>query len=121
MTSYHLIVKPILFRFSPDTAHRIASFGLKLIGDLPPAKWLARRLFSFEHPSLATLKFFAKRLRGRIPLVSVGGVSSAEDAYERLRAGASLIQLITSWIFEGPGLLKKINQGLVEEKVTADN
>lgn len=70
--------------------------------------------------SLATLKFFAARLQGRIPLVSVGGVSSAPEARERLAAGASLIQLITGWIFEGPGLLKKINQGLAEWKITAD-
>ncbi|MEK7208908.1 MAG: quinone-dependent dihydroorotate dehydrogenase [Patescibacteria group bacterium] len=64
--------------------------------------------------SLATLKFFAKRLNGQIPLVSVGGVFNAQDALERFRAGASLVQLITAWIFEGPGLLKKINRELVE-------
>jgi len=68
--------------------------------------------------ALATLKFFAEQLQGRIPLVSVGGISSAEDVRERFAAGASLVQLITGWIFEGPGLLKKINRELVERKIT---
>ena len=71
--------------------------------------------------SLAALKFFAARLNGQIPLVSVGGVFTAQDARERFRAGASLIQLITGWIFEGPGLLKKINRGLVEQKISLAN
>ena len=67
--------------------------------------------------SLAALKFFAARLNGRIPLISVGGVFTAQDALERFQAGASLIQLITGWIFEGPGLLKKINRGLAERGI----
>src|SRR3546814_2268865 len=47
-----------------------------------------------------------------LPLIGVGGIGSAEDAYERIRAGASLVQLYTALVYEGPGLVRRINQGL---------
>lgn len=49
----------------------------------------------------------------KLTIIGVGGVFSAEDAYEKIKLGASLVQLITGMIFEGPGVTKKINQGLV--------
>lgn len=49
-----------------------------------------------------------------LPLVGVGGIFSAADAYEKIKAGASLVQIYTGLIYEGPGLVKKINQGLVK-------
>jgi dihydroorotate dehydrogenase len=49
---------------------------------------------------------------GRIPLVGTGGIASADDAYVKIRAGASLIQLYTALIFEGPALVKQIKAGL---------
>ena len=48
----------------------------------------------------------------KVPVVGVGGISSAEDAYARIRAGASLIQLYTALIYEGPSLPRRINDGL---------
>jgi len=51
---------------------------------------------------------------GRTTLISVGGIDSAEEAYRRLKAGASLIQIYSSFIFQGPLLCKKINQGILE-------
>ena len=51
---------------------------------------------------------------GRLPLIGVGGVASAEDAYAKIRAGASLVQLYTALVFEGPGLLGRIKTGLGE-------
>ena len=53
------------------------------------------------------------RLSGRIPIVGVGGIFSAEDAYRRLRAGASLLQLYTALIYEGPSAPQAICDGLV--------
>ncbi|MEM1117785.1 MAG: dihydroorotate dehydrogenase (quinone), partial [Bacteroidota bacterium] len=47
------------------------------------------------------------------PLVGVGGVDSPEAAYARIRAGASLVQLYTGLVYEGPGLVKHINRGLL--------
>ena len=51
---------------------------------------------------------------GRIPVIGVGGIFSAEDAWEKICAGASLVQLYTGFIYEGPFVARKINQGLVE-------
>lgn len=50
---------------------------------------------------------------GALPIVGVGGVDSAESAYERIRAGASLVQLYTGLVYEGPGLVRRICGGLL--------
>jgi dihydroorotate dehydrogenase len=49
---------------------------------------------------------------GGIPLIGVGGIASADDAYVKIRAGASLLQLYTALIFEGPGLIRRLKAGL---------
>ena len=59
------------------------------------------------------MRFLFRESGGRLPLIGVGGISSAEDAYERIRSGASLVQVYTGLIFEGPYLPRTINQGLV--------
>ncbi len=64
--------------------------------------------------SFALLQALAGALFGRCLLISVGGVDSAEEAYRRLRAGASLVQLYTGLVFQGPGLFERIHRGLVE-------
>jgi dihydroorotate dehydrogenase len=51
---------------------------------------------------------------GRLPIIGVGGVFTAEDAWEKICAGASLIQLYTGFIYEGPSVARRINDGLVE-------
>jgi dihydroorotate dehydrogenase len=51
---------------------------------------------------------------GMLPLVSVGGIGDADEAYARIRAGASLIQLYTALVYEGPGLARRIGKGLAE-------
>ena len=55
---------------------------------------------------------FHKATGGTIPLIGAGGIASAEDAYARIRAGASLIQLYSALVYEGPGLAARINKGL---------
>lgn len=58
------------------------------------------------------LKDFRSASGGAIPLIGVGGIASAEDAYARIRAGASLVQLYSALVYEGPGLAARINRGL---------
>lgn len=58
------------------------------------------------------VRFVARRTD--VPVVGVGGVSSAEDAYEKIRAGASLVQLYTGLVYEGPSIARDINRGLLE-------
>lgn len=57
---------------------------------------------------------FRKATGGQLPLIGVGGISSAEDAYARIRAGASLVQIYSALVYEGPFLTRRINQGLVD-------
>lgn len=63
-------------------------------------------------PSTALLAEFHQTLGGRVPLIGVGGVFSAADAYAKIRAGASLVQLYTSLIYKGPALVADIVGGL---------
>ena len=51
--------------------------------------------------------------QGRLPIIGVGGIFTAEDAYEKIRAGASAVQILTGFIYEGPGAVKRINVGLL--------
>jgi dihydroorotate dehydrogenase len=53
-------------------------------------------------------------LRGRVPIIGVGGLFTADDAYERIRSGASLVQLYTGLIYEGPSVVPRIVRGLAE-------
>jgi dihydroorotate dehydrogenase len=53
-----------------------------------------------------------RRTSGRLPIVGVGGIFNAEDAYEKIKAGATAVQIYTGWIYEGPGAVKRINLGL---------
>jgi dihydroorotate dehydrogenase len=55
---------------------------------------------------------FRKSSGGAMPLIAAGGIATAEDAYARIRAGASLVQLYSALVFHGPGLAKRINAGL---------
>jgi dihydroorotate dehydrogenase len=65
-------------------------------------------------PSTELLGEMYRLTRGAIPLVGVGGVASAADAYAKIRAGASLVQLYTGIVFGGPGLIGEIKSGLSE-------
>ena len=58
------------------------------------------------------LSDFAKATGGALPLIGVGGIASAEDAYARIRAGASLVQIYSALVYEGPTLARRINCGL---------
>ncbi len=63
-------------------------------------------------PSTRVLEAFAAELSGRIPIIGVGGISSPEDAKRKLKAGATLVQLYTSFIFQGPPLVRRIAEEL---------
>jgi dihydroorotate dehydrogenase len=65
-------------------------------------------------PSTALLGEIYRLTQGKIPLVGVGGISSATDAYAKIRAGASLVQLYTALVFDGPALIGRIKRDLAE-------
>lgn len=65
--------------------------------------------------STEVIRFLAKNSKGRFPIIGVGGIHSAEDAIEKLEAGASLVQLYTGFIYEGPKLIHDINRKILEK------
>jgi dihydroorotate dehydrogenase len=62
--------------------------------------------------STALLAEMHRLTRGRLPLIGVGGIASAADAYAKIRAGASLVQLYSALVFAGPDLVSRIKSGL---------
>jgi dihydroorotate dehydrogenase len=62
--------------------------------------------------ALKALRDFRAASGGEIPLIGVGGISNADDAWERIRAGASLVQVYTAMVYEGPGIARRIAHGL---------
>ena len=123
--------KPILVKLSPDEADleaiALAAVDAGADGIIATNTTLDRAAVS-THPraaeqgglSGAPLRDKAqhacarlyKVLGGRAPIIGVGGISTAEDAYARIRAGASLIQVYTALVYEGPGLARRISRGL---------
>ncbi len=67
-----------------------------------------------KEKSRSFFKKIAKELFGKITLISVGGIDSSEEAYKRIKAGASLVQIYSSFIFKGPKVLQEINLGIIE-------
>ncbi|WNM18332.1 quinone-dependent dihydroorotate dehydrogenase [Flavobacterium capsici] len=65
--------------------------------------------------STEVIRFLAKKSNKSFPIIGVGGIHSAQDALEKIEAGASLVQLYTGFIYEGPKLVKEINKALLEK------
>ncbi|MFX0558135.1 quinone-dependent dihydroorotate dehydrogenase [Maribacter sp. CXY002] len=65
--------------------------------------------------STEVIRFLSKNSNKAFPIIGVGGIHSAEDALEKLEAGADLIQLWTGFVYEGPALVKKINKAILEK------
>lgn len=120
-----LKVAPDLGEGEPDQIIRVAiEHGVDaiIIGNTTVSRPPLRSRYALEQGGLsgAPLKALAlKALRefrsacgGEIPLIGVGGISTADDAWERIRAGASLVQLYTAMVYEGPGIASRIARGL---------
>ena len=67
------------------------------------------------HRSTEVIRFLSEKSQKAFPIIGVGGIHKPEDAIEKLNAGASLIQLYTGFVYEGPGVVKKINKALIGE------
>lgn len=125
--------KPILLKIAPDLSDaqlldiiEIVS-ETKIDGVIATNTTISRDGLTSEHKnetgglsgkplekrSTEVIKFLSEKSNKAFPIIGVGGIHSAEDALEKLAAGASLIQLYTGFIYEGPGLIKKINNALL--------
>jgi dihydroorotate dehydrogenase len=67
--------------------------------------------------STEVIRYLAEKSNNSFPIIGVGGIHSAEDAIEKLEAGASLVQIYTGFIYEGPGLMNQINKKILTAKI----
>ncbi len=129
--------KPILLKIAPDLTNEQLDdiieivFDTKLAGIVATNTTIERENLSTEkfkveaigagglsgkpltQKSTAIIKYLHDKSGGKIPIVAVGGIMNADDAIEKLNAGASLVQLYTGFIYEGPALIKEINQRIL--------
>lgn len=124
---------PLLFKVAPDldTVHIRDLSRVFLDGGLDgliATNTTIDRAMVLEHPRAAesgglsgrplfqksneVLRAFASHLGGSIPIIGVGGISSVEDGREKIRAGAALIQIYTSFIYQGPKLVRALGRDL---------
>ena len=124
---------PLLVKLSPDLPEPAASDALKLVREFDLDGVVATNTTTERPDTLASPTRAAAgglsgaplearatgmvRLAARhvdVPVIGVGGVATAEDAYRKLRAGASLVQLYTALVYRGPSVARSINRGLLE-------
>jgi dihydroorotate dehydrogenase len=124
---------PLLVKLSPDLAAPAIEEALAVVDDLDLAGVVATNTTVERPPGLrnpnqaergglsgkpieeratGTIKFIAERTD--VPVVGVGGITDAEGAYRKIRAGASVVQLYTGLVYEGPSLARDINRGLLD-------
>ena len=123
---------PLLVKLSPDLPGPAVEDALSIVREFDLDGVVATNTSTDRPPSLASpnraeegglsgepiearatemVRFVAERVD--VPVVGVGGVASAEGAYRKIRAGASLVQLYTALVYEGPSLAREINRGLL--------
>jgi dihydroorotate dehydrogenase len=124
---------PLLVKLSPDLAAPAIEEALAVVDDLNLAGVVATNTTVERPPGLrnpnkaergglsgkpieeratGTIRFIAERTD--VPVVGVGGITDAEGAYRKIRAGASVVQLYTGLVYEGPSLARDINRGLLD-------
>lgn len=65
--------------------------------------------------STEVIRFIHQQTQGQLPIIGVGGIFTAEDAWEKITAGASLIQIYTGWVYEGPWMVRRILKALLQK------
>lgn len=68
-----------------------------------------------RHRSTEVIRFIWQQTQGTIPIIGVGGIFTAADAWEKITAGASLIQVYTGWVYQGPMMVRRILAGLLAQ------
>lgn len=125
--------KPILLKIAPDlTDNQLLDIidivkETEIAGVIATNTTLSRENLSSENKqetgglsgkpltkrSTEVIRFLSEKSGKAFPIIGVGGIHSAEDALEKLEAGASLVQLYTGFIYEGPELIREINEGVL--------
>ena len=71
--------------------------------------------------SLALVKYINEKSKGKLPIIGVGGIMSGEQAVQMLRAGASLVEIYSGFIYEGPSLVREINSSILKSLHQEEN
>lgn len=130
--------KPILLKIAPDLTNSQLDDIIDIVattkidGVIATNTTIAREPLSYSKQELESIgagglsgkpltkrsteviKYLKTTSKNAFPIIGVGGIHSAEDAIEKINAGADLIQLYTGFIYEGPGLIKNINKALIK-------
>jgi len=118
---------PLLVKIAPDlsfaeidevldvlTASPISGvIPTNAMNSLPPHKPGGLSGPPLREKATSIIRHIWKQTRGQLPIIGVGGIHDAESALEKLRAGASLVQVYTGLIYKGPSLVRQINEGIV--------
>ena len=131
--------KPILLKIAPDLSDEqlddiidiVEEIGLSGViatnttisrNGLNTAKGLIDQIgdgglsgLPLKNRSTQVIKYLKDNAKKPFPIVGVGGINSPEDAIEKIEAGASLIQVYTGFIYQGPGLIKRINKAILKK------
>ena len=137
LRSNETIKKPILIKISPDLSKQKILEILEVI-DTNNIDGIIATNTTIDYPNLKSknknetgglsgaplydksnevISFISKKTNGKLPIVGVGGISTPEQAVKKIEAGAHLIQLYTGIIYEGPGIVRKINKKLLNQEL----
>ncbi len=130
------VTKPILLKIAPDLSNDQLDdvieivLETKLAGVIATNTTLSREGLKsspelvaetgglsgkpLRNRSTEVIAYLHQKSDGKFPIIGVGGIYSSSDAMEKLAAGASLVQIYSGFIYEGPGLIKKINQAILK-------
>jgi dihydroorotate dehydrogenase len=114
----------IFVKISPELSGTTLDEIISVVQERPRTGIIATNTLKIEQggvsgeplrePSTDLIRWLYKKSHGKIPIIGVGGIFSGKNAYEKITAGASLVQLYTGLIYEGPGLVKRIKKDLVQ-------
>ena len=137
LNNQEIIQKPILLKIAPDLNNNQLDEIIELVAEtkidgviasntsttrnnLKASNRLLKEIGNgglsgqpIKELSTKVIKYLAQNSNKAFPIIGVGGIHSAEDALEKIEAGADLVQIYTGFIYEGPGLIKKINKALL--------
>ena len=133
------VAKPVLVKVAPDLSFDALDEILELVGPRKVAGIVAtnttitrpqrenpavQRVYAetgglsgvpLRARSTEVIRHLYRQSRGRVPIIGVGGIFNAADAWEKITAGASLVQVYTGMVFEGPGIARSIVAGLADQ------
>lgn len=131
--AYKLPRKPVFVKIAPDLTgneleYMVETFvKTKVSGVIATNTTISREGLSHHHSketgglsgkpltakSTEVIRSVYRLTGGKLPIIGAGGIFTAEDAYEKIRAGASLVEVYTALIYKGPGLLRELNEGVL--------